>query len=115
MAVRPQVKAQIAAYFAERAGQMLYVVDIAQTLNLTVEQARTGINNLRNSPAEKNGGIDFRDAITVVARGNCWVYRPAPIKSTTATKRLFEEIGQSSKGLVIQDADSGALYLATEL
>jgi hypothetical protein len=117
---RPQTKARLLAFFDKRIGQVVTLDELQREFpDLTSDQLRVGVGNLRNSPSNESGGFDMKTSLQVVARGNAWTWRP--VQALTATspqesqKRCFEEVGQTRDGSMIIQADDGTLWKAVEL
>jgi biotin operon repressor len=93
----------------KRTGEIINTADICAELSITEKQVRGGIRTLTGH------GHD----IEIIGRGYAYAYRGAGKTATTiptvkGDKRLFEEIGMSKQGVIIQDVQ-GVLYIAKEL
>jgi biotin operon repressor len=100
----------ILQYLSERIGVITNTTEIATELDITTEQVRGGISTL-----QRHG-----HTIENVGRGYAYIYQrsvpkiPEPAPIIKGDKRLFEEVGTSKLGIVIQDVQ-GVLYIAKEL
>lgn len=105
---RPTVKSALIKYFDERPDQTLHLADIAQELELTEEQVRTGINNLRASEPIPYGNI------RPIVRGRVWTYQTfdADKPETRSTTDLMHTCYRSKHGWVLLEDHEGNLWKA---
>jgi len=105
---RKIIKHLVMEHFQKAPGVPQYVSDLAKQFNVSEHQMQecvAGIIRTESLPG-----------LSIEVRGRSWMYRPgATSASSTSGKRIFEEIGQARDGIVIQEADSGKLFLAREL
>lgn len=112
-----RIAATLLAYVTARPGIPIFRAEIVADTGLTHDQVRIGMANMRASDY-----LGAKEALEVVVAGQTWVWHPnkARAQATDATpapaKRVFEELATTKGGdLIIQDADTGALFRATEL
>lgn len=119
--VKPQTKVRLLGYFDKRVGQVITLDDLQREFpDMTADQIRVGINNLRNSPPNESGGFDMRESLKTMARGNAWTWRPSQVVKTDLSpekpsKRCFEEVGPKKDGTLVIQADDGTLWEASPL
>jgi hypothetical protein len=97
-------------YLAKRVGQSVSIGEITDATKLTEKQVQAAIQNARS----RHG---CAEAIEVVFRGRQWRYDPTKTKQSASTgKRMFEEIGASSKtGVLILECEDGTLWKAEQI
>lgn len=101
---------RVLEYMEKRTGLTVYIGDMMEHLGMTRPQVQAAVYNLKAKG----------HPIKVIAQGNAWAWAPNSNKSAeekaTNGRRLFEELGVSKDGrIVLQDADTGALFAAVEL
>lgn len=109
---RRAVWAHVFAYFTEHPNLPVNVNDIAHHTGFTREQVQASVSHARR----RNG---YDRMIEVLNQGSVWIYRPdqavvAINEAKHPEKRLFEEVGQATVGLIVQDTD-GNLFVLKEL
>lgn len=97
------IKAKILSYLEKKAGQRLFVTDIAQDLNESEDRVRGAILNLINRDKEP---------IEVNIRGQAWTYKPGSNGSATA---IYEYLATTKDGRLVLQGTDGQLLVATEL
>jgi len=117
---RSQIKARLLGHFSKRIGQVVTLDDLVHEFaDLTADQIRVGVNNVRNSPANESGGLDMKASLKIMARGNAWCWRPVnatlPSENSSPTKRCFEEIGPTKDGSLLIQCEDGSIWKAVEL
>jgi hypothetical protein len=104
---RVMIKQRVIEHFQKAPGTQQFVGDLAKQFNVSERQVQECIAGILR--------MDSLPGLAIVTRTRCWMYRPEAAQQPRASdKRMFEEIGPSRDGIVIQD-DAGKLYLAREL
>ena len=109
------IRDQVLKKITDKVGQVVYAEDIAKDLNLTREQVAAALNSMIRTGSLEND-------MQVVSAGRAWRYSPGSPQASSSKRRgtrptdrrLFEEIGPSKQGIIVQDED-GKLYLLEEL
>jgi hypothetical protein len=105
------VRATLMEYFTKNVGQYVYINDLTKSTGLKVDQVQGNINNIIRD--HKLGKLDF--PITIITRGQIWIYKPSDKRSSTTDKRMFEELGKTKRGTLVLQDEQGNLFEATEL
>lgn len=106
-ALRRNVKPLVFQRLVERPGQITFLSDLMEAVQKANGAAReTSIQNAMSQLIEEGKPIE------VETRGHAWVYRPnAKVKD----KRVFEEIGTTSSGMVLVEGSDGKIYRLEEM
>jgi hypothetical protein len=106
--MRPTVKSALIKYFDEHPDQRLHLEDIAKATQLTEEQVRTGVNNLRASEPIPYGNIRS------IVRGRVWMYQTEDTEKpeTRSTTDLMRVCYRSKHGWVLAEDHEGNLWKA---
>lgn len=113
------IKAALLNYFERHVGQIVSLNDIVQDIGLGSSQAQANVNNLRNDPSDS--GLDMKQSLKVVTRGQQWLWRPVqacnatPPQGEQPTNRCFEEMGKTSSGEVIVRCEDGTIWKVVPL
>lgn len=108
MAGKP-IRADVMSYFDKRAGQTVYLKDIAADIKAEPDSVQACIAHLIR--------LDMMP-LDVVIRGQAWAYKPNKVGAKTAEKagrELMEVIGSTKDGAKVLEDEAGALWKATEL
>lgn len=101
---------KVLEFLAKNRGVDVNIWELTEATGLASEQVQTCLSQLRN----RNGL-----PITIVAKGR--IYRYEAENATVAVpeapreKRIYQEIGNTSAGVVIVEDEDGTLWRVTEL
>lgn len=92
------IKSDVMYYFENHPNEKVFLKDLAASLELEEKQTQTATYQLY-----KVDGFPLE----VIARGSCWIYKPAD-----TTRGVMYIIGQTQKGSTILEDDEGTLWIA---
>ena len=95
------IKGKLLHYLTQKAGERIFLKDIAENLNESERRVQSAMNEL------KRGG----EPITVDVAGQAWTYRP----NGKPDKPLYEYLTTTKSGELVLQGTDGTLLLAREL
>lgn len=101
-------KAALIAYFDKHPNQRVYVEDIMKELNLSKDQVRVGINNLRASEP-----VPYKQQLEIVAKGSIWYFHTEKVQENE--EQVFKLLGEGTNGVLVLQDSQGNFYKATKL
>lgn len=131
-----KIKDDVLRYITRRPGEVVFAVDISKDTKWSVFQVQQSVYGMR----ERNS--DLKRQIQVVQQGRSWRYvpdkvpggdsppptqpppgftepnphpKPEPESAPSARGNLFEQIGQTKKGTILVQGESGAIFKLVEL
>lgn len=111
------IRASLLTYFEKHVGQIVSLKDLVDATGLTPAQVQNNLRNLHNDPSDL--GLDMKQSLKVVTRGQQWLWRPVMATNATppgeATPRCFEEIGKTISGDVLVRCEDGTIWKVVAL
>lgn len=113
------IRASLLTYFEKHVGQIVSLKDLVDATGLTPAQVQGNLRNLHNDPSDL--GLDMKQSLKVVTRGQQWLWRPVmatnatPPEEKPSTPRCFEEIGHTTSGDVLVRCEDGSIWKVVAL
>jgi hypothetical protein len=93
------IRADIQHYFEKHSNEKIYLKDLATTLEVEERPLQSAISHLIRDGYE----------LEIVARGQCWIYKPNNAKAGSGFMAI---ITTTPKGSQILEDDDGSLWIA---